>query len=433
MSELATEWTSLRKTIFGAKTAPQPATLHATTTALQKKGDPIKQGVGRGQTNAAGDVMEVQRLLKMEPTGEADEKFYKKIEAFQRKNGLSPDGIISPKGETYAFLRYGKKLNATGKNMIAVAPEVAKHSAQVNQAANTLGLSSERINSIIAVESGGKEDANKDKESQYKGLMQMNQTAWNEGVEWLKKNKGIDLSHLDFETNVYKPEYAVLIGGAVFIVKGEYLQKAGVNPSHPDWDALVLMAYNAGQGTIINAISRAGTADIQELMNPERRLFFFPNTSEAKYNEIRNYVVKAKAYEAVVANDAPTPNDNPAPYYKPTPPTPNNDNKPNPHRLPPPPPINNPTTSIKYAIQIYESTESPDMEDIKKMNNYAEPQGFVVGSGIASNEDKYFYWVTDRYWTGEEGKVLVEKIFKKTQAVFPKAKIIELDSNGRKK
>jgi hypothetical protein len=431
--------------------------LDSTTNVEAKNEDynennPIKNGVGRALTNAPEDVRTVQRLLKLSITGVADDKLFAAIEAHQQKCELKVDGKIAPNGETWISLLLGRKASRKEKDMLVAAPKIEEYNNAITKAAGTLAIDATKLKAIIAAESEGDENANKGKESQYKGFMQMNETSWKEGVEWLKKNKEIDYSSLSFEKSVYDPEIAVLVGGATFLKKSEYMAKAGITKEHSEWEVIMLMAYNAGQGTIIEAIRLAGGSTDVDIFTQERYLRDAIKTKikklngddlteaevDAKYAEITGYAQKARAYETVA--NLGTANNNAIPIEKKD--IPKKTLEPNPdifggyngvpkkssganpsifsgtgkiHTEPLEDPnlfpdlknkrttpiIEKPQTEIVddriiYAVQVLSASSPASTQQLAELNALASEVGLNLYSGQYNG--KYCYWLTGNNW-----------------------------------
>ena len=124
--------------------------------------------------------------------------------------------------------------------------KVSEYNDFIETAAAKYGMRADHLKIIMGVESGGKPDGNS---GVAHGLMQVVRGTWN-GI----KNEYPELSKYDFETYRYNPEINILFGAAALKNKAEDM---GVKPNDPNFLILAGTAYNAGQYTILKAMTNA--------------------------------------------------------------------------------------------------------------------------------------------------------------------------------
>ena len=124
--------------------------------------------------------------------------------------------------------------------------KVSEYNDFIETAAAKYGMRADHLKIIMGVESGGKPEASSGVAF---GLMQVVKSTW-DGIQ----ESYPELSKYDFETYRYNPEINILFGAAALKNKAEDM---GVKPNDPNFLILAGTAYNAGQGTVLKAMTNA--------------------------------------------------------------------------------------------------------------------------------------------------------------------------------
>jgi len=127
---------------------------------------------------------------------------------------------------------------------------VREYDDHIKEASEKFDISAEQIRAIIAKETL---EAQPDEENGAAyGLMQITERTWKHTRERIDQ-----LSEYDFETYWDDPRVNILFGAAIFANKMESVAADAEKANEAVYTALALIAYNAGQGTVNNAIERA--------------------------------------------------------------------------------------------------------------------------------------------------------------------------------
>ena len=250
MKTLATNY----KTVIASKQSIIAAANNnvATTTNKIKGNNPIKGSVGKAGQNAAADIVTIQELLtkrgyKTTVDGKASDTLNNTITKYQKEkmSVKSPDGRVDAGGNTWFHLLTGKA--ATNEQKVLAI--VSQYDEPIKKAAAQYGMDALHLKAIMCVESKGQVNASS---GAAHGLMQITIDTWNDTI---RINK--ELAKYDFKTYHNNPEINILVGAAVLKDKAKAVN---TKPTDTNFGTLAIIAYNAGQGTVLKAIEFATKA-----------------------------------------------------------------------------------------------------------------------------------------------------------------------------
>ena len=264
----------------------------------KSSGKYIKASVGNKGVNNLDDMSIVQKLLNkkgfnIDECNEDIHKLTDKIYEYQQNamKSKKADGRVDVSGDTIFHLLYDRKPSIEEKS----AFKVNIYEDAILRAASQYNINPNLMKAIAFCESNGNASL---------GLMQVTKDSW---IKY--QNEHPHLAQYDYSTYNSNADINILFAATILnSINNFVIKKLNIPKNHPQFQVVYTSCYNAGVGTVKNAIERAINAGSkqpyidflkEEFLRPAIRTQIFKNNNPTEEKLDFHYKVHSAYAEKV--------------------------------------------------------------------------------------------------------------------------------------